>query len=200
MNCVSKIFGAIVIIASVIVVYHYGVSAESIIAAATVDGVIFAIMALYAEGAKFKISLGADLIMRLDNEFNGEIMKPLRVKAASTLQQNNKTDEQYEEAEPILDFFEKLGLFVRRGALDKEFVWHTFFHWFHGYWSATKDYVEQRNKKNKAVYKDVIYLSKCLVDLEKKNGGEKELKKSEEGLKKFLETEVFDNKASSVID
>ena len=28
------------------------------------------------------------------------------------------------EAEPILDFFETMALLLRRGALDKEMVWH----------------------------------------------------------------------------
>jgi hypothetical protein len=62
------------------------------------------------------------------------------------------------EAEPILDFFETMALLLRRGALDQEIVWHTFFHWIDHYYAAAQELIEQRQTVEPLVWKDLVSL------------------------------------------
>jgi hypothetical protein len=67
----------------------------------------------------------ADIILKLDDRFNNTLL-PKRRKAAQALKRG--PDEHDADIEDVLDFFETLGLLVRRHALDREVVWHTFFY------------------------------------------------------------------------
>ncbi len=60
------------------------------------------------------------------------------------------------EAEPNLDFFETMALLLRRGALDREIVCHTFFYWIDHYYQAAKPAIDQRQLADPLVWKDLI--------------------------------------------
>ena len=52
-------------------------------------------------------------------------------------------------SESVLNFFEDLGLFSRRGYLDEELIWHAFGFYVVRWWAACKDYVlEERRRQN----------------------------------------------------
>jgi len=52
-----------------------------------------------------------------------------------------------------------MALLMRRGALDKEMVWHTFFYWIDHYYEATKDWIVQRQTDDDPlVWKDLVSL------------------------------------------
>ncbi len=59
------------------------------------------------------------------------------------------------EAETILDFFETTALLVRRGALDEELVWNTFFYWADRYFEACKQSIATRQTSDPLVWKDL---------------------------------------------
>ena len=98
--------------------------------------------------ARFNQSV--DLLFRLENDFFGAAKKSQRVKASRDLQCGKVS-----EAEPILDFFETMALLLRRGALDTEIVCHTFFYWIDNYYEACKDFIEERQKTDPLVWKDL---------------------------------------------
>lgn len=98
--------------------------------------------------ARFNQSV--DLLFRLENDFFGAAKKVQRVKASRDLQQGKVL-----EAEPILDFFETMALLLRRGALDKEIVCHTFFYWIDNYYEACKGFIEARQATDPLVWKDL---------------------------------------------
>jgi len=51
--------------------------------------------------------------------------------------------------EPVIDFFEDMGLFLRRGYLDEELLWSTFGYYGVRWWAACKNYIlEERKKQN----------------------------------------------------
>ena len=105
--------------------------------------------------ARFKQSV--DLLFRLENDFFGPAKKLQRVKAAKELLAGQTL-----EPEPILDFFETMPLLLRRGALDREIVWHTFFYWIDRYYQATENAIADRQKIDPLVWKD---LSLVVADL-----------------------------------
>ena len=123
-------------------------------------------LALFAFGyqvwrARFNQSI--DLLFKLENDFFGPAKKLQRAKAAINLQNGS-----YSEAEPILDFFETIALLVRRGALDKEIVWHTFYYWIDHYYAATHTHIESRQKADPLVWKDLVPFVAALRDMQRK--------------------------------
>jgi hypothetical protein len=51
--------------------------------------------------------------------------------------------------EPVMDFFEDMGLFLRRGYLDEELLWNSFGYYGVRWWAACKNYIlEERKLQN----------------------------------------------------
>jgi hypothetical protein len=115
------------------------------------------------------LALSVDLVIRLEKRFDDDLITQRRA-AAHALE--NLTEENESDIEPILDFFETLGLLTRRKALDEEFVWSYFFYWFYGYWRVSKDIVKKQRKKWKTRYQDLVWLEYVLMNLERQKRGE----------------------------
>lgn len=73
----------------------------------------------------FRVSLGVDVILRLEKQFDENDMCEKRRRAARALQSGTSV----EDVEPVLDFFETVGLLLRRRVVDKEVVWNSFAYW-----------------------------------------------------------------------
>ncbi len=114
--------------------------------------------------ARFNQSI--DLLFRLENDFFGSARKVQRVKAAGDLLAGSSL-----EAEPILDFFETMALLLRKGALDKEMVWHTFFYWIDRYYQATEGAIAARQKIDPLVWKDFALFVVQLRNYQKSRAG-----------------------------
>jgi len=108
----------------------------------------------------------ATLILKFDDKFNKEMIDT-RKKAACALQHQSLPDGK-NEIEDILDFCETLGMMVRRRAIDKKIVWHTFFYWLHGYHVYDKDFIEDQRKNFPSRYEDLIYLHTKTCRLEER--------------------------------
>ncbi len=75
-------------------------------------------------------------------------------------------------SENVLDFFEDLGLFLRRGYLDEELEWDTFGFYAVRWWAACKDYIlEERKRQNdETLFTDFENLVRTLRTLDAKSG------------------------------
>lgn len=113
-------------------------------------GIIISLSALLWQVHRARFNQSIDLLFRLENDFFGPAKKLQRVKASGDLLKGQSL-----EAEPILDFFETMALLLRRGALDKEIVWHTFFYWVDHYYEASKDLIAARQKTDPLIWKDL---------------------------------------------
>jgi hypothetical protein len=82
-----------------------------------------------------RLSLAADLAMKLEDRFDAKGFKEVRSSAANAL----LSKQNWENAEDIFDFFETLGLLVRTKAVTKELAYNSFFHWVNLYWNAGKE-------------------------------------------------------------
>ncbi len=115
--------------------------------------------------ARFNQSV--DLLFRLENDFFGSAGKKIqRAKAGRDLQAGVP-----DEAEPILDFFETMALLMKRGALDKEMVWHTFYYWIERYYVAMEPFIAERQKTDPLYWKDVKDLVDQVRTLQRKRLG-----------------------------
>ena len=113
-----------------------------------------------------RFSLGVDLTLRLDERFESAEFLKKRCAAAHAIKGQPGSD-----IEDVLDFFESLGLLTRRGALDQEFVYSTFFYWLYGYVSKCRGFIAEQRKKFPPRYGDLLWLHKKLVAIEESRYG-----------------------------
>jgi hypothetical protein len=115
--------------------------------------VALALAAFVWQVGRARFNQSVDLLFRLEADFFGPAKKAQRARAATDLLVGKSL-----EAEPILDFFETMALLLRRGALDEEIVWHTFFYWIDHYYAAACEHIEQRQVAEPLVWKDLVRL------------------------------------------
>ena len=129
-------------------------------------GIIVSVSALLYQVHRARFNQSIDLLFRLENDFFGPAKKVQRVKAARGLRAGESL-----EAEPILDFFETMALLLRRGALDKEIVWHTFFYWIDHYYEAARDIIATRQQQDPEVWKDLVIFVETLRKFQTRQAG-----------------------------
>jgi hypothetical protein len=115
--------------------------------------VVLAFSAFIWQIHRARFNQSVDLLFRLEGDFFGPAKRAQRVKASRDLLVGKPL-----EAEPLLDFFETMALLLRRGALDQEIVWHTFFYWIDHYFAAAQELIEQRQTVEPLVWKDLVSL------------------------------------------
>lgn len=149
---------------------------------------VAAIVALWLQGRWTRFSVSLDLLLRSEDQFrNNEKMLEKRRKAAQALLKG----EIVTELDDVLDFFELVGLLMRRGALDEEMVWYSFYTRAIGYWTSAQKYISDVRSKDKTIWMDFEYLIMGLIAIEKRKTRRShiEILPSEESLKKFLTDE-----------
>lgn len=152
-----------------------------------VVGLIIAIVALIAESRRSRFSLSVDLILKLDERFNGELISKARKAAAKSI-----SDKTYDEVDDVLDFFEMIGMLTRHRALDEKMVWSMFSYWIYHYWYSTKEYVDETRKKTPTIWSYLAYLHKRMLAVDRRESGNADYEQAptEEELKEFLEYEI----------
>jgi hypothetical protein len=75
------------------------------------------------------------------------------------------------KVEPVLDFFETLGLLVRRRAVDRSIVYSYFFYWVYGYWLKAEGLLGRQRQQFPTRYGDFLWLKDELVEIEQQRAG-----------------------------
>jgi hypothetical protein len=75
------------------------------------------------------------------------------------------------EAQEILNFFETIGLLVRREYLDVDDVWSSFAYWMFNVYADFRDDIEQEQRDDESYYQDFCALVMQLRKIEKQEGG-----------------------------
>lgn len=147
------------------------------------------IIVLIVQIIRSRFAQSVDLILKLEQRFFGsEDMTEARKRAAEALRSSPSSPSS--DIEDVLDFFDTLGLLVRRKALDKEMVWHTFYHWIHRYWLLSNAYITEKQKIKPTLWEDLTDLEKQIVSMERKRSkSNADIDLSEDDLKEFLNDE-----------
>jgi len=72
----------------------------------------------------------------------------------------------------VLDFFEHIGLLVKRGYLSRDDVWDTFSYWMFNIFADARSLIEQKRKEDPTVYSNLVKLIEQMRKIEKAKGGE----------------------------
>jgi Domain of unknown function (DUF4760) len=100
----------------------------------------------WRQSEAMRTDLRARFLLTFIDRFDGSRLLKARKELAHRLLTNASRD-QIEET--VLNFFEDMGLFLRRGYLDEELIWSTFGFFAVRWWSGSKGYIlEERRKQN----------------------------------------------------
>jgi hypothetical protein len=139
--------------------------AATITASAAVIAALVAIIAVAIQIRVFRATISTDVILKLQSEFDSERMRRVRASAAKSLKEPNGT-EGSTDLDEVLNFFDALSLLVYRGVLDRELVWHYFYHWVHHYWDAASSYINSVRDKSPEIWSDIERLHRQLLSVE----------------------------------
>jgi hypothetical protein len=73
----------------------------------------------------------------------------------------------------VLNFFETVGLLVRRHAINEEMAWHTFGYWVDCYGGASATVVQEVRRKHPDEFEDFVALRRRLAAREAARGNPK---------------------------
>jgi hypothetical protein len=99
--------------------------------------------------------------LRFQTVFDGMCGK--RKKAAAALREK---DAGRKDVDDVLDFFEDIGFYVKGGQISAEVAHHHFYHWIRGYWKASREYIEERQKSEPTVWMYIGELFDTTCDIE----------------------------------
>jgi len=103
-------------------------------------------------------------------QFNAEPMIRLR---KSVAEQRLRGVTEPEGMDDILNFFETIGLLVRRDYLDAEDVWDSFSYWMFNVYVDFREYIEHEQKNDYTYYSDFCDLvNEDLIPIEKDLAGQ----------------------------
>lgn len=134
-------------------------------------------------------ALRAELKARLQLQFADRFDSPGGVTARKQLASHYLNKRPIDETpETVLEFFEDLGLFWRRGYLDGELIWSTFGFFGVRWWAVCKDYIleERKRQSDETLFDEFKKLNQMFLSRDEAAGN---TEATESDLIRFLEDE-----------
>lgn len=165
---------------------------------ATIALVLVTAIAFYCQSRQNRFALGIDLLLKLDDRFN--MMRASRQNAATYLKEKQgirtgidvSIKDLEHDLDEVLDFFDQLGYFLKRGALERGAVWSMFYDQVHHWYCNAEEYITSQRQIDTTIWENFEYLNAQLVDEQmrhKRNNLDPSIKLSEKDLVNFLNNE-----------
>lgn len=168
---------------------HLGTTTDVVTAVATSAIAITGVCALSYTAIQLKRSRDDERVRHLVEfikEFDSEPMTGWRRGVAN---QRLRGGDLPDEWLRLLDFFETIGLLVRRGYLDVHDVWSMFSYWMFSIYADFRDDIEQIRRDNDTFYGDFCDLIERLREIEEESGGTDD-RPSKDEIREFWEDEA----------
>jgi hypothetical protein len=129
---------------------------------------VVALVVGYRQLKEFHTEAQVQHLLALDQKFDQEPMLTYRRGLAEKRLRN---EEDPDELYPLLDFFETVGLLVKRGYLDESDVWNTFGHNVLILNADSRQIIEQLQREDPTTYAEFSSLVEHLQRTENENHG-----------------------------
>jgi hypothetical protein len=136
-----------------------------------------------------------DLRVRLQTTYEEKFDSAAMVSERKKLAEQLLSREAHEEIqEAVMNFYETIGMFVRRGYLDGEMAWAGFSFYGIRWWSVIKDYIfEERRIQNNdsTIFEEfeVLIDEFYKIEIDRRKLSRAQLEPSSEDLNRFLKSE-----------
>lgn len=155
-------------------------------------GTVVTLFFIYKQIASAKNITAYEFLRKEDDRFRSEDMGADRTNLAKILILNpDKYAEIDQYADYVLDYFEDLGLLLRKKIVPEYFIWTTCCYYVLRYWEITKKYINwvRKEKNDPTYYSEFEYLYKRMLKLEQKNT-KKKVEFTQIELQEFLDEEL----------
>jgi hypothetical protein len=154
------------------------------------------------QNERVRLNLEVDLLLRLEDRYDGPQMQAIRRRAARYIKDNlfsangslpEMRDLDDLDVRNVLDFYKDLGYFARVGAVTPETVLRTFGIGSFAYWALSKSAIAKEREKWKEpkLYEEWEWLMERLYELAHRSGEEFEGELTKAQLREFVEVENF---------
>lgn len=147
---------------------------EAISAWAALIAAIAALYAVWIESRLARRSNALQLLVWLDDKFDDKfnvkvkrIANYVKEHAESHTNEVEFTGEIVDDLDDVLEFIDMMGYFLKSKVLDKNSIWNNFSALILGLWFWTKNYLE-KEKKRGIQWENISYLSKEMLEIEKR--------------------------------
>jgi hypothetical protein len=154
---------------------------------------VIALIVAYRQLEEFHAEAQVQHLLALEQQFDQEPMLTYRRGLA---EKRLKNQEDPDELYPVLDFFETIGLLVKRGYLDESDVWNTFAIDVFTLNGDERQIIEQQQRKDPTTYAEFSFLLERLTRIEEKNHG-MGAHPSKEEIKDYYQQELSAGKAAT---
>jgi hypothetical protein len=114
-------------------------------AVASALSVFVALLVFAFQTRRWRVTIQADLILRLLERFNSEEMKKTRSNAAKELLKGPGGNQALSD---LLDFLSGVASLIDLKALSKRLAYNHFQYWILGYWYFAQDYIERERAEH----------------------------------------------------
>lgn len=164
--------------------------ATLVIAVFSVVTALVAMVAVWLQNRAARTLLAVQLAMEFDKRFSSEDMLCERQSLASCLLDGRDPDSK------LLDFFESVGHYAKRGLLDQETLWNDFSYFVIRYWPLLKDFVRRERTAGDGdpeLYANFEWLNGMMLEREARRHRKRvdEVTPSKAELDRFLKEEVI---------
>jgi len=115
-----------------------------------------------------------DILLRYENKFESKKMRKHRKGLASTILNDSKDFVTQGEHESVLDFFESIGMLMRKKYLDPESIWVSFGYYIIRWRKVCQNYINHIRTvhHDNTLYEEFEYLADkiCKIEEKKRNG------------------------------
>ena len=127
---------------------------------------IAASVASVIQAKELKLATQAETFFKLVEKFESAEFKETRKYATQVCSTNLATKTAGIDVEDLLDFFEDIAFWVRKGAIDKDMALHGFYHWIRLYYESSREYIAIRTQAEATVWENLKWLYPILIKME----------------------------------
>jgi hypothetical protein len=155
-------------------------------------GLIVAFVAFLQQTRDTHLSLGVQLLRELEREFDSKEMRKNRSGLAKLYLKQKlgkpMPGSSFGDHSELFDFFTTIGLLLKRGVLDVEFVWTSFYYWFVRHWEISEPDIQawRKQEADPTYWEECDYLYQQLVRYDAKRRGIPVQRQGPEELMRFI--------------
>jgi len=133
-------------------------------------GAVIALVLSFMQLRASRIIAAADFLIRLEANFNAQNMLIQRKQILQILKQSPNDFRRMDMCRDVFDFFEEVGLLLRKKVLPIDLVWSDYCAWTLYYWTAFNSYIKwaRDSDDDPTLYCEFEYLYEKMKKYEKR--------------------------------
>jgi hypothetical protein len=155
-------------------------------------GTLSSLFFIYRQIKTSKLIAAADFLLKLEEFFYSDRMLESRVNLSQVILRDRRDFDAINKATYVLEFFDDVGLLVKKKVIPPEFAWSAYCYWVLRYWTATEGYIQWiwETEKDDTYYDGFKSLYEESLKIEKSKRKKKEITITDEQIKEFAEEEM----------